>query len=94
MPAMPKQQKIGRCGSDVDLGASAIMCLVNKMGGHEGGGIGIDGFTKVDGISGNPNVGIFGKVDSIGEGEGFMDDAVHGYCREKQWQVVMSGSRA
>ena len=94
MLAMPKWQKIGGHGSDVNLGAGAIICLVNKMGEHEGGGIGIDGFVKVDGISGDPNVGIFGKVDSVREGEGFMDNAVHGYCREKQWQVVMSGSRA
>ena len=85
MPAVPKRQKIGGCGSDVDLGAGAIICLVNKVGGHKGGGIGIDGFVKVDGISGDPNVGIFGKVDSVREGEGFMDNVVHGYGREKQW---------
>ena len=85
MLAMPKWQKIGGHGSDVNLGAGAIICLVNKMGGHKGGGIGKDGFIKVNGISRDPNVGIFGKADSIREGEGFKDDAVHGYCREKQW---------
>jgi len=81
VPTVPKCQKVERRGGYVDLRALALLRLVGETEGYEGGGVGIVGFVEVDGMRGDNDVGTFGKVCSIGEGEGFTDDAHHVYCK-------------
>jgi len=84
VPAVSKLQKVGGRGGHVEFVARGLR-LVDETGGYEGGGVGIVGFVEVDGIRGNGDEGTFGNVRSIGEREGFTDDASHAYCMEKRW---------
>jgi len=86
MPAVPKRQKVGGRGRHVDLAARALLLpLVDETERYESGGVGVVGFIEVDGISGDGEVGTFGKVGSVGEGERFTDDAGQAYCKEERW---------
>ena len=70
VPAVPKRRKVDGRGSHVDFAARAFLLrLVDETEGYEGGGVGIVGCVQVDGMGGDPNVGIFGKIGSVGEGE-------------------------